>query len=192
MLDVASDLGKVFKVDTMPLVQTLTPRIKGNEPDNTYSGNFGLNEFPFHTDLAHWYIPPRYILLRCVNPAKSVATKFIDRKLILDEELNELIGRAHFRARKRLDRKANLMKILHENVFRWDSLFITPANKAGKALKEKIEERIQTIQPQEIFLHKVGDCILVDNWRMLHSRGSIDKESIHRKVQRVYFNEVKL
>lgn len=65
--------------------------MKIDEQDNTYSGNFGLEVFPFHTDLAHWYIPPRYIFLRCVNPAEYVATKLIDRQSILDEQMRDLV-----------------------------------------------------------------------------------------------------
>lgn len=191
MLEVANGLGEVFKVTTMPLVQTLTPRLRECETENTYSGNFGLNDFPFHTDLAHWYVPPRYLFLRCVNPAENVATKLIDRKEILDKENSELISRAHFKPRKRLDGKANLIKILHGDVFRWDSIFIVPANRIGEVLKGNIEKRLQKLQSREVYLDKPGDCLLIDNWRMLHGRGSINKNSMHRKIERVYFNEVK-
>lgn len=191
MLEVARGLGELFEAENIASVQTLVPKMKADEQDNTYSGNFGLDVFPFHTDLAHWYVPPRYILLRCVNPAEHVATKLIDRQSILDEQMRDLINRAHFRSRKRLDRKTCLLKILHSNLFRWDSLYITPANKAGIELKNIIDERIQIVKPKEIFLDKCGDCILVDNWRMLHGRGSINNGSMHRKIQRVYFKEVR-
>lgn len=191
MLEVAHGLGELFESENIASVQTLVPKVKIDEQDNTYSGNFGLDEFPFHTDLAHWYVPPRYILLRCINPAEHVATKLIDRQSILDEQMRDLINRAHFRSRKRLDRKTSLLKILHNNLFRWDSLYITPANKAGIELKNIIDERIHIVKPKEIFLDKCGDCILVDNWRMLHGRGSIRNDSMHRKIQRVYFKEVR-
>lgn len=191
MLELARSLGELFEAENIANVQTLVPKMKIDEQDNTYSGNFGLDVFPFHTDLAHWYVPPRYILLRCVNPAEHVATKLIDSQSILDEQVRDLINRAHFRSRKRLDRKISLLKILHNNLFRWDSLYITPANKAGKELKNIIDERIHIIKPKEIFLDKCGDSILVDNWRMLHGRGSINNGSMHRKIQRVYFKEVR-
>lgn len=37
------------------LVQELTPR--ASSTPNTYSGIFGLDRFPFHSDLAHWAEP---------------------------------------------------------------------------------------------------------------------------------------
>lgn len=190
MLDVAESLGEVFKVSTMPLVQTLTPRLKENECDHTYSGNFGVNEFPFHTDLAHWYIPPRYLFLRCIRPAANVATRLIDRASLIHSSTDELLTRAQFMPRKRLDRKANLLKVWNGDIFRWDSMFIMPVNKTGKLLKEHIEHRLRSIQPNDLFLNNVGDGLLIDNWRMLHGRSAIDRESMDRKIERVYFNEV--
>ncbi|MEY8239276.1 MAG: hypothetical protein RPT25_02960 [Cycloclasticus sp.] len=191
ILEVASDFGEVYKVPTMPLVQTLTPRFRENEQENTYSGNYGLNEFPFHTDLAHWYVPPRYLFLRCEFPAVDVATKLIDCQDIMNDEVIDLLARAHFRPRKRLDGKSNILKIFNENIFRWDSIFIKPANKIGERLKICIVELLHSIQSQEVFLTSKGDCLLIDNWRMLHGRGCIDSNSMNRKIERVYFNEVK-
>lgn len=191
MLEVAKGLGDVYKVPTMPLVQTLTPRLKENEQQNTYSGNFGLSEFPFHTDLAHWYVPPRYLLLRCICPAKGVATKLIDSHKVINSEARGLLNRAHFRPRKRLDGKANILKVLHGELFRWDSIFIEPANNVADLLKKIIDSQLNNMKSQDIFLSNAGDCLLIDNWRMLHGRGFIDRKSMDRKIERVYFNEVK-
>lgn len=192
MLEVASGIGEIYEVSTMPLVQTLTPRFSENEQKNTYSGNYGLREFPFHTDLAHWYTPPRYLFLRCVSPAIDVATKLVDSHCITEGILKELLNRAHFKPRKRLDRKSNLLKILHDGIFRWDSIFIEPANKTGKDLMLEVEKLLKNIPEREVFLTLKGDCLLIDNWRMLHGRGQIGSISMNRIIERVYFNEVKL
>lgn len=190
MLDVSNKIGDIYRVSTMPLVQTLTPRLIENEKENTYSGNYGLNEFPFHTDLAHWFVPPRYLLLRCVKPGVDVPTRLIDSKDIINEDVKELFDRAHFMPRKRLDRRSNLLRIFSANLFRWDSLFIEPANKVGIKLKAYIDEVLPKIEYKELYLSSKGDCLLIDNWRMLHSRGCIDSRSMERKIERVYFNEV--
>lgn len=142
MLEVAQRIGNIFKVPTMPLIQTLTPRLKENESDNTYSGNFGVNEFPFHTDLAHWYVPPRYLFLRSIVPAADVETKLIDSKEICNGIDACVLKRAHFKPRKKLDRTANLIKIKQDGMFRWDSIFIEPANSAAKDLRREIEDSL--------------------------------------------------
>jgi hypothetical protein len=69
-LEVADQLGIIDKVEGLATVQTLIPRKVSSSPPNTYSGNFGHAEFPLHTDLAHWALPPRYLLLRCIRALK--------------------------------------------------------------------------------------------------------------------------
>ncbi len=189
-LEVAQHIGNIFKVPTMPLVQTLTPRLKENEPSNTYSGNFGMNDFPFHTDLAHWYVPPRYLFLRSLVPAKDVETKLIDSKDICDRIDACVLGRAHFKARKKLDRTANLLKIKQNEIFRWDSIFIEPANSVAEKLRKDIGESLIGIKYTSLCLAEKGDCLLIDNWRMLHARSVVSTRSMDRKIERVYFEEV--
>lgn len=191
-LDVAKSLGSLIKAPAMPLIQTLTPRIKENEYPNTYSGNFGLNEFPLHTDLAHWYIPPRYFLLRCVKPTNEVLTQILDCQKVLQGELEETLIRSHFMPRKRLDRSANILKIVSGELFRWDSVFLKPANRSAAALKQRIEERINTTSPESIFLDKLGKCLLIDNWRVLHGRSAVGRNSMNRIVERVYLEELNI
>lgn len=190
MLEVAQNIGTVFRVPTMPLVQTLTPRQKENELENTYSGNFGLDEFPFHTDLAHWYVPPRYLFLRCAVPAPDVETKLIDSRDICGDIEASILSRSHFKPRKRLDRAANLLKVKQGEIFRWDSIFIEPANSNAEELKLKIQYAISSAKYISLNLDRNGQCLLIDNWRMLHGRSAVSTKSIDRKIERVYFDEV--
>ena len=190
MLEVAQNIGTVFRVPTMPLVQTLTPRQKENELENTYSGNFGLDEFPFHTDLAHWYVPPRYLFLRCAIPTPDVETKLIDSRDICGDIEASILSRSHFKPRKRLDRAANLLKVKQGEIFRWDSIFIEPANSSAEELKLKIQYAISSAKYISLNLDRNGQCLLIDNWRMLHGRSAVRTMSIDRKIERVYFDEV--
>lgn len=190
MLAVAQRIGNIFKVSTMPLIQTLTPRLKENELNNTYSGNFGVNEFPFHTDLAHWYIPPRYLFLRSLVPVADVETKLIDSKDICDGIDACVLSRAHFRPRKKLDRTANLLKIKQDGIFRWDSIFIEPANNIARELRREIQVGLSNSKNISISLAAEGDCLLIDNWRMLHGRSAVSTKSMDRIIERVYFEEV--
>ena len=192
MVDIAQRFGTIFKVPTMPLVQTLTPRLRDYEGENTYSGNFGVDEFPYHTDLAHWYIPPRYLFLRCVSPVADVVTKIIDSKKICEDIKPDIFSRSHFKPRKKLDRTTNILKIKDGDIFRWDSVFIEPANDIAKSLKSLIEERTSSTKGLNILLDRAGDCLLIDNWRILHGRSSVNNESMGRIIERVYFTEVKI
>src|SRR5689334_17337196 len=91
-LRVASTLGQVVCLPQVQDVQILQPKTTDAAAPNTYSGNFGLSAFPFHTDLAHWYRPPRFMVLRCVAGAPDVATR-----LLSADNLVRTLGRAKLR-----------------------------------------------------------------------------------------------
>lgn len=58
-LQLAIDVGRVIDTEALigsssiTTVQMLKPRSPRESELNTYSGNFGLGEFPLHTDMAH-------------------------------------------------------------------------------------------------------------------------------------------
>jgi Taurine catabolism dioxygenase TauD, TfdA family. len=56
---------KVVSPSSKPWFRAKTNEVRLNQ----YSGNYGLAEFPLHSDLAHWAVPPRYFMLRCVAGA---------------------------------------------------------------------------------------------------------------------------
>lgn len=63
--------------DLSKTIETLHPKNKNGLKKNTYSGLFGMDEFPFHTDLSQLNRPPRYLFLRCVNGAKNVKNNIL-------------------------------------------------------------------------------------------------------------------
>jgi hypothetical protein len=81
--DVAHQLGEVDSVEGLGIVQSLIPRALDEAEPNTYSGNFGLSEFPLHTDLAHWATPPRYLMLRCIRGDPKIVTPILDAKEVV-------------------------------------------------------------------------------------------------------------
>ena len=67
-LEIAESLGEPVAPFGRPIIQTLEPKSLDEAPPNTFSGRYGRSAFPFHTDLANWTTPPRYVLLRAVKP----------------------------------------------------------------------------------------------------------------------------
>src|SRR5688500_1379294 len=76
--DVAHHLGEIVHLEGISEIQTLAPCNKDEAGTNRYSGLYGVEEFPLHTDMAHWHVPPRYFLLRCVQPTDNVPTYLVD------------------------------------------------------------------------------------------------------------------
>lgn len=59
--EVVYSLGTPLSLGTGSLVHQLTPKPEERSTPNTYSGIFGYDQFPLHTDLAHWRLPPRFL-----------------------------------------------------------------------------------------------------------------------------------
>jgi len=190
-VDIANNLGKIANIPGLDLVQTLVPSDNITKEASSYSGIYGLGEFPFHSDMAHWYRPPRFLMLRCITPSQLVSTKIIKAApLFENEDLNDL-RRALFRPRRRLDRRLSPLRLFEGDFYRWDYLFIEPMSKLAKSLQARIEERISTATPKFITLAHEGDCIIIDNGQAFHARSSISSEASNRKLERVYLSELR-
>lgn len=103
---IAKDIGKLFKVSEIngyghiSNVQSLKPREKRDDIKNQYSGHFGLGNFPLHTDLAHWFRPPRYILLRCIVGSLSVVTTLLPNMTVRRRLGDSIMSKAVVKPRK--------------------------------------------------------------------------------------------
>jgi L-asparagine oxygenase len=185
---VAMNLGLPLTPWEGGLVQTLIPRTEATP--NTYSGIYGLNRFPFHTDLAHWCMPPRYLLLRCVTGYADVPTLLIDGWALMNAVTLDILGRAIFRPRRPRDGALALLRLCEPtdggHRLRWDEAFLTPASKIGDLAKPRVQEWLAKREPMSISLTNTYDTLLIDNWRMLHARSPITAGREDRAIERVY------
>lgn len=185
---VAAALGRPLTPWKDGLVQELVPRTSA--PPNTYSGIYGLSGFPFHTDLAHWRLPPRYLLLRCIKGYTDVPTLLIDGQTLIEGELCDILTRAIFKSRRPLDGAIKLLRLCEAtddgHRLRWDEVFLRPASKVGELADQRIREHLVHTNPISIPLARLGDSLLIDNWRMLHARPPINADRLDRKIERIY------
>ena len=174
------------------LVQTLTPRI--NAPPNTYSGIYGLSSFPYHTDLAHWRRPPRYLLLRCLKGFHDVPTLLVDGHSILNAVTTDLLTRAIVKPRRPQHGAIPLMRLCEQvedgHRFRWDEVFLKPASRTGHVGHEKVSKFLSDVTPRLISLSSQGDTLLLDNWRMLHARSPVAAGCQGRMIERIYLEDL--
>lgn len=187
-LRVAMALGKPLTPWEGGLIQKLVPR--ADAPPNTYSGIYGLDRFPFHTDLAHWRQPPRYLLLRCVKGFPDVPTLLIDGQTIVDTVTLDILARAIVKPRRPQNGAVPLLRLCEqvENGyrFRWDEVFLKPASRIGEGASQQVATLLSKVDPQSIALANAGDILLVDNWRMLHARSPIFAGRESRMIERIY------
>jgi L-asparagine oxygenase len=76
------------------------------------------------------------------------------------------------------------------SLFRWDDVFVIAASEAAvhgiNALRCSIAEQ----KPVAIPLTECGDTLVIDNWRMLHSRSAVPKICEDRIVERTYLRSL--
>lgn len=188
------DLGKVADMGAGRAFSVLTPTPAQNASPVSYSGLYGLGMFPFHTDLAQWRRPPRYLVLRCLVGFLEVPTLLLD-----GSKLTELVGRnrlarALVRPRRPLDGKLSLLRLYEKEAsngrIRWDEKFIEPSGATGTSVSREFRSAIASLDPIIVDLHQPGDTLIVDNWRMLHSRGPVPDHCLARRIDRAYMEEV--
>jgi len=174
------------------LVQQLTPRAIA--APNTYSGIYGLDRFPFHTDLAHWRLPPRYLLLRCRKGYAEIPTLLIDGRVIFDGAALNLMTRAIVKPRRPQNGSISLLRLCEQagatHRFRWDEVFLVAASRTGEVAIEAVKTFISTAQPLPIALAGAGDTLIIDNWRMLHARSPIVTGTEDRAIERIYLERL--
>lgn len=51
---------------------------------------------------------------------------------------------------------------------------------------------MEALRVQELPLEDSSDCIILDNWSVLHGRTAIPEAGYHRKIERVYLDSIYL
>ena len=135
-------LGIIVQADSLPAIQTLKP--KPTAQPNTYSGNYGLGEFPLHSDLAHWTVPPQYLGLRCISGVAGVDTKLLDGIGLIDGIGSLRLQRTLVQPRRLLANGRPLLRLLSESnvgrILRWDDIFVVPATPSSAITGKEIQQ----------------------------------------------------
>ncbi len=195
-IDAFETFGKIDSVEGLNSIQALIPREISSTTPNTYSGNFGMSEFPLHTDLAHWAVPPRYLALRCLNGTSTVATHLYDGTELISRFGMESLCMALVKPRRPMQNGQQLLRLLERSDIRdiyrirWDCLFLKPASATAEELLHRMKIFISNVNPVEVVLLNRGDTLIIDNWRCLHGRSSALGGELARHIDRAYLNSI--
>jgi len=193
--ELAAMLGELLVIERIlpgsgiPSIQTLVPRQQSLSTVNQYSGMFGRATFPLHTDLAHWSLPPKYLVLRCVEGDCTVVTH-----LFPVAELEAAVGHGVLRrglARPRRRGRTSTYVLLplvftHDGEigFRWDSLFLIPMNDSSRQIDQALRQ--SESKWLNLCLATPGDTLILDNWQYLHGRSAVVSGDSRRRLERAY------
>lgn len=189
-------LGSIDSVEGLAEIQVLTPQTETASTPNTYSGNFGTSEFPLHTDLAHWAVPPRYIALRCLSGTKSVTTSVLDSLGVVQAVGRETLRMAIVQPRRPLKNGKHLLRLLEKPInvnsdrIRWDTIFLKPSNEFAAATVAGVRDALRHAQPVQFTLRDPGDTLVLDNWRVFHGRSPVSSDELQREIARAYLGVV--
>lgn len=181
-----------YQVEGVPLIQTLEPRESAAAPPNTYSGIYGRQKFPLHTDLATHIEPPRYLFMRCMHPDVSVPTLLLDGAGLVSRFGESALSRTLVRPRRPSRGQTPVFSLFEtrRKLLRYDEAFLRPASLASKQIIEQFRKDLQTEPEVKLIFERLGDGVVIDNWRMLHGRGPIPDGGSQRKLVRTYARDL--
>lgn len=192
LVTIGLELGPV--VPSVPLGGPLdllkVKRDSAQEP-RSYSGVYGEASFPFHTDAAYYLQPPKYLLLRLQDDAES------DRPTLLWDLLTSSLSSTELRALAKEQwvvrggsspqgrNRGFITKIVSgsqkETVVRFDPNVMKPylsRFSSGASILNNCEKRASKVE-----IHwKPGQTVVINNQRLLHSRGDGPTKTSNRRV----------
>lgn len=189
MSSLAGRLGRAVPVRTGgDLFTVLTPTTTAAAHARSLSRKFSLGEFELHNDTAHWITPCRYIVIACVDTGDGGRpTLLLDSKTLpLTRDEVELMQTAPMRILN--GRTSFFSTILSQNrpFLRFDVGCMTGATPEASAALNLLKKERWKKEVQE-FHWQPGIGLVIDNWRVLHGRGSACRDDPQRLLLRLSF-----
>jgi len=163
--------------------RVLTPRPADEARSHTLSSLYGLGTLPWHTDGAHWPVPPRASLMRA-SAGSSTPTYFLDAR--------EVIQSADLEARLRQGSWCVIgsrtpfyvAAVASDGAVRFNADVMRPA---GSRAAEAQAQLVRALGSAAFKTHQwsAGEALLIDNHRVLHSRPPVPETDRDRRLERI-------
>ena len=157
-----------------------------NARPGTLSAVHGWKPFPPHVDGAHLESPPRLVVLWCAADDERRPTllyRWSDVEAMVERNL---IEREVFEYRSGRSSRVSTIVSGDREYVRYDPGCMRPATKRASDLL-KLIGTILTDQPPRMIQWVAGDGVVIDNWSMLHARGT-PENSGSRQLLRMWLD----
>lgn len=190
LLNVARELGRPSPAPTGEIVKALTPTESHMARPNSLSAEYGVGEFPLHTDTAFWAIPSRYLVMRVVGDRRRT-TRILHFEHVwstLAPRIRADVLRSVWRTEKR---KGGIYCSMNFSArssrgWRFDSNVMRPMNaSARRILTDFANAAIGSDKIVDVMWEETS-CIVLDNWQVLHGRGPAPVGEKARVLLRIY------
>lgn len=152
------------------LVDYLIPTEPENAHIRSLSARYGLTEFPWHTDGAHWSTPPRYLVMGCLEADRDASDTLIAEGGAFDLLHSERARTALFRVTNGGNSFYATARDSFGRFYRYDPGCMTPMNDDAVAIASAMSEG--AVHSEFKIGWRPGTFLLIDNWRFLHRRGA--------------------
>jgi alpha-ketoglutarate-dependent taurine dioxygenase len=187
LLELASVLGKPIPSRLNgPLIDMLRVVPPQEARKRSLSSVYGVGAFPWHTDMAHIRVPPRFAVIRSLSQQGVRPTLLLDSRELYQSGCDEAVlktevwfvngGRGRF-----LTPVLNNTIQTGANIFRYDACVMRPATPSARqsaSLMRASENR----SPSGTIEWRHGLCVVLDNWRTLHARARQPAETEPERV----------
>jgi len=167
-------------------VERISPRQASEARSGTMSARWGLGPFPLHTERAHWRVPPRFVIFRSVGEETDRPTTLLDSAgLRLDRRLRHRLRTTPWLVSMGgTDFSATVLwpsGTRGRDHIRYDGCCMVPAE---KELGDDFGRVLETADVVD-YSWRRGVALVIDNWRMLHGRGTSARADYGRILERI-------
>jgi hypothetical protein len=169
------------KTTECSVLRNFEPTVARN---NTLSSRYGRDAFPIHTDFAARAEPPRFILLFAGRPREAATTLYNTEEVVSYFGLKYLLsanflvksGTKNFYAPFLINRNGHW-------AFRFNGDTMKPLNENARNICEFVlDQKWKNFTRVDWQVQKV---VLIDNWRIMHSREAISKTDEGAVLRRI-------
>jgi hypothetical protein len=173
-------------------IDILSPSQAGDAPAHSLSATFGTGAFPHHSDAAYMRIPPRWILMRMAEPGpgrRQTCIRDVVGFAVSHRKGLGLLQRAVWYVASRQGSFyipiLGLAPARECPILRWDYRVMRPASPSAQGAASKLHDLL-TETPEVAISWQRNDLLILDNWRVLHARGSAAaNDAGKRKLERI-------
>jgi hypothetical protein len=158
-------------------IEQLIPRHQHETSTPSLSARYGLGEFPFHSDAAHWPSPPRWVVMWCEVDETRRPTNLHYWSPLVERACKDTA--ANFLVRN--GRRSFFVDVRKEA--RLDAGCMIPQNHAAHRMIE-LSSLANAPEPIAI-MWEAGMVLILDNKRMLHARSDNLSEQVGRVGRRL-------
>lgn len=191
LLKIATQLGRPIPSPSGELIKNIRPVSSIDAIPGTFSSRYGRGAFPFHTDTAFWTIPARYVLLRQEGDCRrETRIMTIDSLFRESSKVAAALQQSTWIVKTPGSARYCSMQFHHNRRrgIRYDPACMIPANPSARLVDTEMR-RYTSTAPFDCAFWRPCQALLLDNWRVLHSRGPSPKNEGPRVIQRIYVED---